>query len=188
MPSIIPTVHDKCPTEMALVGLMLTDYGELEYSLMHCISVIRSDFDAVLKAMFRSRGETQRIDIGDALGRYEYEDLQLGTQFQMAIGAMRRCLSIRNQYAHCHWHFDFDRLCFIDLNEFAKTNDYIKGFDGIEFKFLSRELLRAQHDYFKYAFDCLTFINWEGRTRKKVIASNPFSWPKPRKPPDLHID
>jgi hypothetical protein len=32
---------------------------------MHCVQVVRDDFDAVLKAMFRPRGEATHIDIAD---------------------------------------------------------------------------------------------------------------------------
>jgi len=66
---------------------------------MNCVQVVRDDFDAVLKAIFRVRGETARIDIADALGRHFYDDRGLATEFGMAVGAVRHCLKIRNQYA-----------------------------------------------------------------------------------------
>src|SRR5262249_34360443 len=72
------------------------------------VTVAREDFDATLKAMFRIRGETARINIGDALGHQFYDKLGLGADFEMAVRAMRYCLKIRNQYAHCNW--DDDRL------------------------------------------------------------------------------
>jgi hypothetical protein len=54
----------------SIIGRLLAGYTNLEVGLMHCVQVVRDDFDAVLKAMFRPRGETSRIDIADALGRH----------------------------------------------------------------------------------------------------------------------
>jgi hypothetical protein len=56
---------------------------------MQYVQVVRDDFDAVLKAMFRPRGEATHIDITDALGRHFYHDRDLGTEFEMAVGAIR---------------------------------------------------------------------------------------------------
>jgi hypothetical protein len=55
--------------EAVIIGRLLAGYTTLEVGLMHCVQVVRDDFDAVLKAMFRPWGETSRIDIADALGR-----------------------------------------------------------------------------------------------------------------------
>lgn len=107
--------------EGAIIGRLLAGYTNLEVGLLHCVQVVRDDFDSVLKAMFRTRGESQRIDIADALGRYYYHDHKLGTKFEMAIGAMRHCLRIRNQYAHCVWWDDRSgKLSFANLEEIAK--------------------------------------------------------------------
>jgi hypothetical protein len=65
-------IFSKFPTELGLVGHLLLAYGELEFDLMHCVSVVRGDLDAVLKTMDRARGETQRLDIAGALGRPSY--------------------------------------------------------------------------------------------------------------------
>ncbi len=92
---------------------------------MHCVQVVREDFDTVLKTMFRTRGETQRIDIADALGRHYYHSYRLGTQFEMAVGSMRYCLRVRNQYAHCVWWDDHSgNLAFANLEEIATGHDY----------------------------------------------------------------
>ena len=87
--------------EAAIIGRLLAGYADLEIDLMHCAQVVRDDLDTVLKSMFRARGETVRIDIADAFGRQHYGALGLASEFAMAIGAVRHCLKIRNQYAHC---------------------------------------------------------------------------------------
>ena len=67
----------------------MAGYTTLEVGLMQSVQVVRDDFDAVLKAMFRPRGEATHIDIADALGRHFYHDRDLGTEFEMAVGAIR---------------------------------------------------------------------------------------------------
>ena len=41
--------------EAAIIARLLAGYTNLEVELMHCVQVVRDDFDAVLKAMFRPR-------------------------------------------------------------------------------------------------------------------------------------
>src|SRR6266700_7980111 len=97
------------PNEAALIGRMLAGYADLEIDLMHCAKAVRADLDTTLKAMFRTRGNAQRIDVADALARQPYHGLGIGAQFEMAIGAVRYCLRIRNLYAHCTWWDDNSR-------------------------------------------------------------------------------
>ena len=55
-------VHRTFPKEMAIIGRLLLDYGELELDLMNCVQVARDyDLNGTLKAMFRVRGETNRV-------------------------------------------------------------------------------------------------------------------------------
>jgi hypothetical protein len=70
---------DKYPDEASLVGRILVSYANLEIDLMNCIKVANNNLDIALKAMFRSRGETQRIKVADALGRQHFKNIGLGT-------------------------------------------------------------------------------------------------------------
>ncbi len=187
MPTRVFPIHRDFAAEMATIGRLLTDYGELEFALMHCVSCGRDDFDTVLKCMFRARGETQRIDIADALGRQIYRQFGLGTQFEMAIAAIRYCLKIRNQYSHCHWHAYDERLCFVVLEKIAVTNSTLSGLDDLTFHFLDANLLTDQETYFRYTERCFTYLNYQGRAQTGKIPSNPFPWPKIQKPPRLYI-
>src|SRR2546427_11701078 len=115
-------VSNAFPEECAIVGRLLAGYSVMEFGLMVCVNAAIEDFDAVFKTMFRTRGETQRIDIADAMSRHKFHTIQLGTQFEMAIGNMQRCLKIRNQFAHCHWAEKPGRMGFVDMEELAKTS------------------------------------------------------------------
>ena len=70
-----------------------------------------------------------------------YEDIQLGTQFAMAISSMRHCLKIRNQYAHAHWHDPLNGLCFVDLEEIAVPNAFIHDLSDLTFRYVDLPLL-----------------------------------------------
>lgn len=77
---------------------MLAGYADLEIDLMHCAKAVRGDLDLALKAMFRGRGNAQRIDVADAIARQPYHALGLAAEFEAAVAAVRYCLRIRNIY------------------------------------------------------------------------------------------
>jgi hypothetical protein len=93
-PSSLPA-FDYFPKEGAIIGRLLAGYTKLD--LMNCVQIVRDDFDTVMKAMFRSRGEQARISVADAFGRQHYHKYRLGTQFEQSISCMKYCLKIRNQ-------------------------------------------------------------------------------------------
>lgn len=174
--------------EGALIGRLLAGYGNLESALNTCVAMARGDVDMVTKAMFRTRGETQRIDIADAIGRGCYLALGMGTMFSEAIGDMRYCLKIRNQFAHCQWHDDLSgRLCFVDMEEIAKSHAVITNLAGLTFHYLDTTILSAQELFFEYTANCLLFLDSEGRAKAGTIPSHPRARPKKVVRPPLHI-
>jgi hypothetical protein len=161
----------------------------LELDLMNCVQVVRDDLDAILKAMFRVRGETARIDIADALGRHFYDDRGLGPEFAMAIGAVRHCLKIRNQYAHCIWYDDYSgKLAFSNIEEIAKNNNArLADVRNLPVLHVDVPTLRAQEDYFVYSDRLLAWTNYEGRLRAGKLETNTLPKPNQMKPPALCI-
>jgi hypothetical protein len=179
----------KFADEAAIIGRLSAGYTTLEVGLMNCVQVVRDDFDAVLKAMFRVRSETGRIDVADALGRHFYDDRLLRTEFEMAIGAVRHCLKIRNQYAHCVWYDDRSpNLAFVNIEDIARINDRLKDLGSLPVKHVDVPLLQAQEEYFVYTDELLTWTNLEGRLRVNKIKTNPQTKPKQIKQPALHIE
>jgi hypothetical protein len=165
---------------------MLTAYGELEYDLCLCVAAALYDLDTAVKVMFRTRGETQRIQVADALGRKAFHAMGLGTPFAEAISSTRFCLKLRNQYAHCNWHDDnTGRLCFLNLEEIAVPNAVIHDMSALTFKYLTVPLLTEQRDYFSYTSACLTYLNLEAQKRAKRISSHVRSLPQKRPRPPL---
>ena len=151
------------PNEAALIGRMLAGYADLEIDLMHSAKEVRADLDSTLKAMFRTRGNAQRIDVTDALARQPYHALGIGTQFEMAIGAVRYCLRIRNLYAHCTWWDDNSaQLAFANLEELAKENVAVTDLHGLAVHHVTVPHLEAQLAYFEYADSLLIWVIQEG--------------------------
>jgi hypothetical protein len=184
---MVMPVFQRFPKEAAIIGRLLAGYGELEIDLLHCVSVARKDFDAVLKAMFRTRGETQRLNVADALGRQLYRKLKLGTDFETALAAVRYCLKIRNQYAHCNWYDDYSgRLAFVNVEEVATKNEHVSGFDNITRYYVDVPTLEEQESYFGYAGALLAYANYEGRYRTGELKTRFLEKPLHVSQPPLH--
>jgi hypothetical protein len=64
----MPT-SQKFQQEREIIGHLLMRYGEMELDVCNCVSMGLDDLDMTLKAMFRARGETLRIDIAEAMGK-----------------------------------------------------------------------------------------------------------------------
>jgi hypothetical protein len=174
--------------EADIIGKLLAGYSSLEVGLMNCVQVVRDDFDATLKAMFRTRSVRQRIDVADALGRHQYHNLGLGTEFEMAVGAARHCLKIRNQYAHCIWYDDRSgQLAFVNLEEIAKSHALLKDLSSLTVLYVNIALLNTQEEYFVYADELVAWTNYEGRARARKIGTNPLIKPAQMLQPALHL-
>lgn len=178
----------KFKDEAAIIGRLSAGYAVLEIDLMHCAHVVRDDFDTVLKAMFRTRGEKQRIEVADAFARQHYENLGLGNEFAMAIGAMHHCRQIRNQYAHCIWWNDYSkRLAFANLEEVASRNTLLTDLHGLTAYHVDMPHLQAQEAYFDYTDQLLAYVNFEGRYRAGKLPTQTRVIPAPIAQPPLRI-
>ena len=174
--------------EGIIIGRLLAGYGSLESALSSCVAMARNDIDMVLKAMFRTRGETQRVEIADAMRRPVFRAIGLENMFSETIGDMRYCLKIRNQFSHCQWHDDGSgNLCFVDMEEIAKSSAVITDLRGLTFHYVELALLILHEAYFIYTADCLLYLNYEGRLRAGTIASHERSRPRKVTRPPLHI-
>jgi hypothetical protein len=66
---------NKLRQEREIIGRLLVEYGEMELDLCNCVAMGIDDLDMALKAMFRARGETLRIDISEAIEQKVYVSL-----------------------------------------------------------------------------------------------------------------
>ena len=177
------------PSEAALIARMVPGYTDLEVDVMNCVKSVRQDLDVVLKAMYRVRGESQRLQIADAFGRLLYRALGLGTEFEMAMGTVRHCLKIRNQYAHSiMWNDNTGQLAISNLEELANLNVEVQDLLALNVHHVDLPLLQAQFSYFEYASSSLIWVLQEGN-RTAGRPALPAS-PRPAAPgaaPNLYL-
>ncbi len=157
---------------------------------MNCVQVARGyDLNSTLKSMFRIRGETNRLDIADALGQEPYDRRGLASEFKQTVDAIRYCLRIRNKYAHAYWHDPNQgtELCYLSLEELAKEEVFIKDLTSLMFYFIDEPLLLQQEAFFGYARDLIIYVNYEGRLRVKDTSYNPFKLPPMMTLPPFYV-
>jgi hypothetical protein len=177
MNPVIPA-FPRFPEEAEIIGRLLAGYGEVEFELCHCVSQVIDDLDLAIKAMFRSRGEKQRLDVADAIGRKPYVGLGLENEFSEAIGGAHFCRKVRNQYAHCNWHDDqTGKLGFVNLEEISEPNTEITDLSGLTIRHLDTPLLEQQEAYFWFVIQSLTYLNYEGRKRAGKLTTQPVPVP-----------
>jgi hypothetical protein len=185
--SILPA-FDKFREEGEIVGRLLAGYADLEIGLMHCVSVVRTDFDTALKVMFRDRGETRRINIGDAFGRQAYKSIGLEAEFASAVSDMRYCLKARNLYAHSNWYDDHSgKLAFVNLEELAELNVEVTDLTSLTVHHVDKEQLQAVERFFVHTDAMLAYANYEGRLKVGKLATRIFPKPPAMTRPALFV-
>lgn len=183
---LIPA-FDAFPDEAMRIGRILAGYAQVEIDLLNCVAVIRKDMDSTLKAMFRTRGETARILIADGMGRQAYHHVKMGAEFETAIGAVKHCVKIRNNYAHCIWHNDHSgRLSYLNLEELAEKNAPVNDLRKAKYYYVDIPLLEKQEEFFSYTSSCLVWVNFEGRRLAGTMSSHMLSKPAQIQPPPPH--
>ncbi len=138
--------------------------------------------------MFRGRGNSQRIDIADALAMQPYLALGIGDEFNNAIRAVRYCLKIRNLYAHCSWWNDNSgQLAFANLEELAKESIAVPDLHGLTVHHVTTAHLEQQFAYFEYADNQLIAVIQEGNRRAGRPAYPDITFPYPITQPPLYL-
>jgi hypothetical protein len=145
--------------EGEIIGRLVAGYGELEFELAICLSLVLKDRDTAIRTMFRVRGEEQRIQTADALMRVAFEAAGLQDPYRDLIADLGWCKTLRNRYAHCHWYdlMQGEGLCFIDLEAWAKKN---VPFELTKYR-LTLPLLEQQEAYFRYVQRCMWYLAQE---------------------------
>ncbi|HKY86720.1 MAG TPA: hypothetical protein VJL90_08180 [Pseudorhodoplanes sp.] len=180
----ILTEFDRFPEEKDLVGSLVVGYGEIEFSLMSCVGLVCMDGDMnrAARVLFRVPGEAARINVADALLKPALMTVKLDGQWSNAVGALRHCKTIRNQYAHCHWTA-FEGLEFANLDEAAGSSE---GVAMVKIRRIDLTLLRQQMGYFEYAVTWLYHLYGEYEKRTGKLPTQYVDAPKVVDPPPLY--
>jgi hypothetical protein len=177
-------VFDRHVFEGATIGRMLLNYGELEVTVAMLLGNALGSQDKALRTMFRITGESARIGVADALMRDTFKASGLASEYADAIGAMRWCIKVRNQYSHCQWGDSpgYAGIFFTQLVDSAKASE---GFE-YWFRHVDDGLLMEQLEYFEYAADCLVFLNFDLLRRQEKLEGHNAPMPLKRQQPNLH--
>ena len=180
------------PNEAKSIGLILAGYTECEIALLNCVHVLEDNpvfYDTVLKAMYRTRGETARIKIADALARQKYIELGLETEFTTVINDIHFIKEIRNQYAHCIWYYDNTKeLAFTNLEKVAKMDNLVTDLRDTTVRHVTTDLLEEQVQYFDYVVGCLDSVNYIGRFRSGKLKIDTVVMPQEMKRPKKYVE
>jgi hypothetical protein len=98
---MFPAFHHR-PNEAVIIGRLLVNFGELEYKMVTLAGRANGDLYTILKALYRLRATAARIEAADAFARPAYSAVGINGEYGTMLGALRYCLSIRNQFSHCN--------------------------------------------------------------------------------------
>jgi len=151
--SLNPAFDDH-PVEAGLIGRMVTSFGELELTYSMLAGTAIGNQGLALRATYRGRSTGGRIDLADVLIRNVVINSNLALDYEEVIGALRHCLKIRNNYAHCQWSPAQDGLFFANLEEAASRAE---GFE-MDQKHVDLKLLTEQESYFDHTRSMLLYF------------------------------
>jgi hypothetical protein len=171
------------------VGRLLLGYSNLEIDLMNCVQMAcGGNLNAVLKPMFSARGESKRITKAEEIGQPHFAQHHLTPQFQHGIAVIRRCLQVRNQYAHwALWDDNSGKLAFANLESLAKLKRPVNNLMKLRTFHVNAALLAEQEAYYIYFDRYISWLNFEIQTRAGRMQRNILLKPKRVKKPRLKL-
>jgi hypothetical protein len=178
----ISLAFEKYPKEGAIVGRLLTGYGEIEFDLMMCLSEFLGDINIAIRVIYRVRSESSRIDVADAMLRPHYASFGLSKEYEEAFIALQFCKKLRNNYAHSHWSGIDTGLFYTSFEKPAETTE---GTGAMKFSHLTEQLLQQQETFFGYCQQMLIYLCEENRLRSGKTKVNRVVRPKLLQPPPL---
>jgi hypothetical protein len=170
------------PTEAALIGRILAAFGEIEVSVCRNAAQSLQMYNTIMKTLYGIGITSSRIETANRLMRETFESSGLTDDHDTAMGLVRHCLKIRNQFAHCNWaDHDEAGLFFADLQASAEKPDFSHNF-----KHVDPALLQQQEDYFGVTMEQLEWLNQEIAVRQGRLRSHFWQKPIIPTPPPLH--
>jgi hypothetical protein len=94
------------PDEAAIVGRLVVGFGEIELAVCRNAGNGLGNYEVVMRALYKQRATSGRVDTADALIESAYADAGLAVMYASTMDMVRYCLKVRNHYAHCNWADD----------------------------------------------------------------------------------
>lgn len=156
----MPSAFDHFKREGDIIGRLVVEYGELEWTLCVLASHVVEDFDLAVKTLYRSRGESQRINLADAMIRSRIP-VKVKQTYEETLARLRTCLKIRNQYAHSNWSITAsNELCYVDIEGLAERNDRVTS-QQMDLYQLNLEIIEDQARFFTEVAQNLKYLCME---------------------------
>lgn len=182
----MPTAFDYFKREGDLIGRLVVEYGELEWTLCLLVSHVAQDLDLAVKTLYRTRGENQRINLADALIRNRI-DPKVKQIYEETIARMRTCLKLRNQYAHSNWlRSGNDQLCYIDIEGLAERNDVV-SMDDMTLYQLDMDIIEDQARFFTEVAQNLNYLCMEVQYLNGSTTLTGFHYVQNISPPRMSV-
>jgi hypothetical protein len=145
---INPAFH-RYAHEAALVGRLLSAFGELEFTVLdNARRATDNSRLPFLRAMYRLRATSARLQSADAFMQPVCNQFDLGNEYEITKRAVHHCLKIRNQFSHCNWaddpNFPNSGLFFVDLEKAFEDVEDIE----LHWKPIDRPLLTKHEEFF----------------------------------------
>ena len=170
------------PQEIATVGRIVLVAAELEYQYCSMAGNAVDDWIPVLKALYRLRATSSRIDVAKTLMVDRYKSVGLLKSFQECTDVLAFCIKLRNTYAHCQWSCDPKAGLFYGDLEGAADKGTTFEYD---WKHVDLSLLQSQEAYCRHALELLAYLKEEFVIRHLSIGSHaspkPEALPQPRR-------
>src|SRR5262249_61687044 len=173
----MPGFH-QYPKEAAIISRLLGGYGELEYLVAICLGRALGNLKIGVRVIYRATGETQRIRLADALMKEGFEKVGLTAEYADCLGAIRKCVAIRNKFSHCHWAHLPMGLFFTEVRTAALAGEELR----FDWKEATLNLLTEYEAYFEYCHKYLWHLQTEYLKRSDPVMHR-TSHPKPPKQP-----
>lgn len=168
---------------------MLLSYGEFEFSIATCLGMVLEEDMAGFRTLYRLRSETQKIQVADAILRPVCKRLNISAIYSDALGAVRLCKDIRNQFAHCHWWPQINPR-YVGFTSFDTPAQSQEGNTNLTVHWIDLALLQKQAEYFGYTFDQWFYLEDQIAIGLGKPGKNGGPISKPQKLPRVpkHID
>jgi|SRR5215216_6889720 len=171
------------PVEAAIIGNMVVGFGELEFLMCILAAKAIKSPELIYKTLYHLRSTSARVESADILMRPAFAGVNLAAEQSLALPAVKNCLSIRNQYAHCNWADDsmIGELYFADLQDSADREEWFYSYKHVDVP-----LLQTQEAYFGYTRELLMYLEQELSFRRKGQQHQIFPMPPALDRPPQH--
>jgi hypothetical protein len=174
------------PQEAAIIGRLVSGYGEIEYIYANCLVLALSSQNVAMRTYFGVKSESTRLDIAKNLMQDAYAEVGLKDRFEAVHSQVKYCRTIRNTFAHCHWESHIAHgLFYVNLETTAGRREGNFNLSH-EYKHVDVYLLGKLEAFAWNTIERMQWLIGAYRLASGKSWDNPWKWPRGFRPPNLH--